>query len=113
MSILKRCAFSVVTGPVAGGRRIDADTSCRASSGRDARVQHRRTDLHLRLPDDGSVPDAVETSFDPKRGHDRTLNEFFAFERLITSKDDWVVTRTETRSTRVPSSTCARSRSSS
>lgn len=33
-----------------------------------------------------------ETSFDPKRGHDRTLNEFFYFERLITSKDDWVIT---------------------
>jgi hypothetical protein len=33
-----------------------------------------------------------ETSFDPKRGHDRTVNEFFNFERLITSKDDWVVT---------------------
>ena len=36
-----------------------------------------------------------ETSFDPQRGHDRTLNEFFAFERLITSKDDWVVTPNE------------------
>ncbi len=33
-----------------------------------------------------------ETSFDPKRGHDRTVNEFFHFERLITSEDDWVVT---------------------
>jgi hypothetical protein len=36
-----------------------------------------------------------ETSFDPKRGHDRSLNEFFYFERLITSKDDWVVTPNE------------------
>jgi hypothetical protein len=36
-----------------------------------------------------------ETSFDPKRGHDRTLNEFFVFDRLITSKDDWVVTPNE------------------
>ena len=33
-----------------------------------------------------------ETSFDPKRGHDRTLNEFFVFDRLITSADDWVIT---------------------
>lgn len=33
-----------------------------------------------------------ETSFDPKRGHDRTLNEFFLFDRLITSEDDWVIT---------------------
>lgn len=32
-----------------------------------------------------------ETSFDPERGHDRTLNEFFVFERLITSADDFVV----------------------
>lgn len=36
-----------------------------------------------------------ETSFDPNRGHDRTLNEFFVFDRLITSKDDWVVTPNE------------------
>jgi hypothetical protein len=33
-----------------------------------------------------------ETSFDPNRGHDRTLNEYFVFDRLITSKDDWVIT---------------------
>jgi hypothetical protein len=32
-----------------------------------------------------------ETSFDPKRGHDRTLNEFFVFDRLINSSDDWVI----------------------
>jgi hypothetical protein len=32
-----------------------------------------------------------ETSFDPDRGHDRTLNEFFAFERLTDSSDDWLV----------------------
>ena len=36
-----------------------------------------------------------ETSFDPKRGHDRTLNEFFVFDRLVTSADDWVVTANE------------------
>ena len=36
-----------------------------------------------------------ETSFDPKRGHDRTLNEFFIFDSLITSADDWVVTPNE------------------
>jgi len=33
-----------------------------------------------------------ETSFDPARGHDRTVNEYFVFDRLITSKDDWVIT---------------------
>lgn len=32
-----------------------------------------------------------ETSFDPERGHDRTLNEFFAFERLVDSSDDFIV----------------------
>jgi hypothetical protein len=32
-----------------------------------------------------------ETSFDPERGHDRTVNEFFAFERLVTSEDDFIV----------------------
>lgn len=36
-----------------------------------------------------------ETSFDPKRGHDRTLNEFFEFDRLITSADNWVITPNE------------------
>lgn len=36
-----------------------------------------------------------ETSFDPDRGHDRTLNEFFFFDRLITSDDDWVITPNE------------------
>ena len=36
-----------------------------------------------------------ETSLDPKRDHDRTLNEFFFFRRLITSEDDWVVTPNE------------------
>jgi hypothetical protein len=25
-----------------------------------------------------------ETSFDPKRGHDRTVNEFYDFRRLVT-----------------------------
>lgn len=36
-----------------------------------------------------------ETSFDPKRGHDRTINEFYDFRRLVTSADDWVVTPNE------------------
>lgn len=33
-----------------------------------------------------------ETCFDPARGHDRTINEFFRFSRLITHEDDWVIT---------------------
>jgi hypothetical protein len=32
-----------------------------------------------------------ETSLDPERGHDRTVNEFFAFERLVDSSDDFIV----------------------
>lgn len=32
-----------------------------------------------------------ETSFDPERGHDRTLNEFFVFDRLVDSSDDFIV----------------------
>ncbi len=36
-----------------------------------------------------------ETSFDPNRGHDRTINEFFFFRSLLTHKDDWVVTPNE------------------
>ena len=36
-----------------------------------------------------------ETSLDPDRGHDRGLNEFFFFDRLITSEDDWVITPNE------------------
>lgn len=36
-----------------------------------------------------------ETSLDPGRDHDRTLNEFFRFTRLITHEDDWVVTPNE------------------
>ena len=33
-----------------------------------------------------------ELNLDPKRGHDRTLNEFNFSRKLITPKDDWVVT---------------------
>jgi hypothetical protein len=36
-----------------------------------------------------------ETSLDPGRDHDRTINEFFFFRRLITHKDDWIVTPNE------------------
>lgn len=33
-----------------------------------------------------------ETTLDPARGHDRSLNEFFRFDRLVTHEDDWVIT---------------------
>ena len=33
-----------------------------------------------------------EGPLDPKRGHDRTLNEFNLVRKLVTPKDTWVVT---------------------
>jgi hypothetical protein len=33
-----------------------------------------------------------ENTLDPKRGHDRTLNEFNFVRKLVTAKDTWVVT---------------------
>lgn len=36
-----------------------------------------------------------ETSLDPARGHDKTLNELYQFTRLVTHEDDWVVTPNE------------------
>ena len=33
-----------------------------------------------------------EGTLDPKRGHDRTLNEFNLVRNLVTAKDTWVVT---------------------
>ncbi|MGD9356682.1 MAG: DUF1254 domain-containing protein, partial [Chromatiales bacterium] len=36
-----------------------------------------------------------ETSFDPDRDHDRTLNEFYFFRRLVTHEDTWVVSPNE------------------
>jgi hypothetical protein len=33
-----------------------------------------------------------EDTLDPKRGHDRTLNEFSFVRKLVTAKDTWVVT---------------------
>jgi hypothetical protein len=33
-----------------------------------------------------------EGTLDPKRGHDRTLNEFNFVRKMVTAKDTWVVT---------------------
>lgn len=95
MSILRRCAVLIVTGLLMAAT---AFTPARATEpAQDEALAYTigvqtyiygfpMMDLYRTL---------WETSFDPKRGHDRTLNEFFVFDRLITSKDDWVVTPNE------------------
>ncbi len=95
MSTLQRCAFSIVTGVLCA---IAALAPARATEpAQDEALAYNigvqtyiygfpMMDLYRTL---------WETSFDPQRGHDRTVNEFFVFDRLITSKDDWVVTANE------------------
>ena len=95
MSTLQRCAFSIVTGVLCA---IAALAPARATEpAQDEALAYNvgvqsyiygfpMMDLYRTL---------WETSFDPQRGHDRTVNEFFVFDRLITSKDDWVVTPNE------------------
>ena len=92
MSILQRCAISIVTGLLfataaltpARAAEPAQDENLAYTIGVQAYVSHfPLMDLYRTL---------WETSFDPGRGHDRTLNEFFVFDRLITSKDDWVIT---------------------
>ena len=95
MSTLQRCAFSIVTGllfataavaPVRAAEPAQDETLAYAAGVQTYINGYPMMDLYRTL---------WETSFDPKRGHDRTLNEFFIFDRLITSKDDWVVTPNE------------------
>jgi hypothetical protein len=92
MSILQRCGISIVTGllsavaAVAPARATEPaqDENLAYTIGVQAYISHfPLMDLYRTL---------WETSFDPQRGHDRTLNEFFTFDRLVTSADDWVVT---------------------
>jgi hypothetical protein len=92
MSFLQRCAIAIVTGlsfataALAPARAAEPaqDENLAYTIGVQTYVSHfPLMDLYRTL---------WETSFDPKRDHDRTLNEFFVFDRLITSKDDWVIT---------------------
>jgi hypothetical protein len=92
MSILQRCAFPIVAGlffataalTPARAAEPAQDEALAYTIGVQAYINgFPMMDLYRTL---------WETSFDPKRGHDRTLNEFFVFDRLITSKDDWVIT---------------------
>ena len=93
LSILKRSALQVLTGllfataaPVRAAEPAQ-DEALAYAAGVQAYIDgYPMMDLYRTL---------WETSFDPQRGHDRTLNEFFVFDRLITSKDDWVVTPNE------------------
>jgi hypothetical protein len=95
MSILQRCAISIVTGlsftaaavTPAQATEPAQDEALTYAIGVQTYINgFPMMDLYRTL---------WETSFDPGRGHDRTVNEFFHFERLITSKDDWVVTPNE------------------
>lgn len=95
MSTLQRCALSIIAGlsfatvtaaPVRAAEPAQDETLAYAAGVQTYINGYPMMDLYRTL---------WETSFDPKRGHDRTLNEFFVFDRLITSKDDWVVTPNE------------------
>jgi len=95
MSILQRCAFSIVTGLL-----FATAASTPARSAEPAQDEALAYTIGVQSYINGfPMMDLYrtlwETSFDPKRGHDRTLNEFFVFDRLITSADDWVVTPNE------------------
>ncbi len=92
MSILQRCAISIATGllfataALAPARATEPaqDEALAYAIGVQTYISgFPMMDLYRTL---------WETSFDPGRGHDRTVNEYFAFDRLITSKDDWVIT---------------------
>jgi hypothetical protein len=92
MSILQRCATSIVTGlllvtaastPAQAVEPAQDEAVAYAAGVQTYIYGFPMMDLYRTL---------WETSFDPARGHDRTLNEFFYFERLITSEDDWVIT---------------------
>jgi hypothetical protein len=95
LSTLQRCAISIVAGlsfataasPPARAAEPAQDEALAYAIGVQTYINgFPMMDLYRTL---------WETSFDPKRGHDRTVNEFFAFDRLITSADDWVVTANE------------------
>jgi hypothetical protein len=95
MSTLQRCVFLIVTGMLYAATAMTSaratepaqDEALAYAAGLQAYINgYPMMDLYRTL---------WETSFDPKRGHDRTLNEFFVFDRLITSEDDWVVTPNE------------------
>jgi len=95
MSTLQRCAFSIVTGVLCA---IAALAPARATEPAQDEALAYNVGVQTYIygfPMMDLYRTLWETSFDPQRGHDRTVNEFFVFDRLITSKDDWVVTANE------------------
>ena len=92
MSILQRCAISVVTGLLFATTALTP-----AHAGEPAQDENLAYTIGVQtyiygFPMMDLYRTLWETSFDPGRGHDRTVNEYFIFDRLITSKDDWVIT---------------------
>ena len=95
MSTLQRCSFSIVTGVLCA---IAALAPARATEPAQDEALAYNVGVQTYIygfPMMDLYRTLWETSFDPQRGHDRTVNEFFVFDRLITSKDDWVVTANE------------------
>jgi hypothetical protein len=95
MSILPRCVFPIVTSLLFA---TAAMTPARAAEPAQDEALAYAVGVQTYIngfPMMDLYRTLWETSFDPKRGHDRTLNEFFVFDRLITSADDWVVTANE------------------
>ncbi len=73
--ILTGLWFAIATGKTADAAEPAQDEALAYAAGVQAYINgYPMMDLYRTL---------WETSFDPQRGHDRTLNEFFVFDRLI------------------------------
>ena len=89
---LKRCAFAMVTGMVLATSVLTAARATEPAQDENLAYTIGVQTYISYFPLMDLYRTLWETSFDPGRGHDRTLNEYFVFDRLITSKDDWVIT---------------------
>jgi len=92
MSILKRCAFSTLASLVLATAALAPARATEPAQDENLAYAIGVQTYISSFPLMDLYRTMWETSFDPKRGHDRTLNEFFMFDRLVTSDDDWVVT---------------------
>ncbi|MCV2361304.1 DUF1214 domain-containing protein [Paucibacter sp. TC2R-5] len=95
MSLVQRCAAAILTSLLFAVAATAAVTPARTAEPAQDEALAYATGVQTYIngfPMMDLYRTLWETSFDPKRGHDRTVNEFFAFDRLITSKDDWVIT---------------------
>jgi len=92
MSILQRCAISIVACLLCATAALTPARAAEPAQGENLAYTIGVQTYIYGFPMMDLYRTLWETSFDPQRGHDRTVNEFFDFERLITSEDDWVVT---------------------